>query len=81
MKRSAAQYAELSRLLDELLAVDESARASWLASLPAVHERQRSILDGMLTLDNAIAGRKLDALEAQLRSSARAVRALCERAW
>lgn len=81
MKRSAAQYAELSRLLDELLAVDEPARASWLASWPTVDERQRSVLDGMLTLDNSIAGRKLDALEAQLRSSARAVRALCECDW
>jgi hypothetical protein len=78
VKRSAAQYAVLSRLLDELLAVDECARDSWLALLPAVHESQRSVLNRMLALDNAIDGRKLDDLEAHLRSSARAVHELCD---
>jgi len=76
MKRSAAQYAVLSRLLDEALDLDESARASWLAALPRIYEIERPALNRMLTLDRATSNRRLKRLEAHLRSSVRAVREL-----
>jgi hypothetical protein len=79
MKRSAAQYAVLSRLLDEALDLDESARGPWLAALPQDLESQRQALDRMLTLDRAVANRRLKRLEAHLRSSVRAVRELRNR--
>jgi len=78
VRRNAAQYAVLSRLLDEALELDEAARADWLAELPSAYEHQRQALDRMLTLDRAASNRKLKNLEAQLRSSARGVRALCD---
>jgi hypothetical protein len=80
VKRSAAQYAVLSRLLDEALELDESARVHWLADLPTDLEPQRQALGRMFTLDRATANRKLKNLEAQLRSSVRGVRALAEQA-
>jgi hypothetical protein len=72
VKRTAAQYAALSRLLDEALDLDESARVSWLAALPA-DQAQRPALQRMLNLDRAVSNRTLKRLEAQLRSSARAM--------
>jgi hypothetical protein len=77
VKRSAAQYAVLSRLLDEALELAESARAQWLAALPGDDAGQRPALHRMLTLDRAAANRRLKSLEARLRSSVRAVRELC----
>jgi hypothetical protein len=77
MKRSAAQYAVLSRLLDEMLLLEESARAEWLARLPSIHEDQRAALLRMLTLDRAAADRRLERLEAHLRNSAHGMRMLC----
>lgn len=79
MKRSAAQYAVLSGLLDEWLSLDESARSHWLALLPVVHESQRSVLNRMLTPADAIANRRLEELEIQLRTSIHAVRELSDR--
>jgi hypothetical protein len=76
MKRSAAQYAVLSRLLDEVLELDDSARGIWLAALPVVYESERRVLDRLLTLDRAVSNRRLKRLETHLRSSARAVREL-----
>jgi hypothetical protein len=73
VKRNAAQYAALSRLLDEALELDESARVPWLAALPGDQQGQRPALQRMLTLDRAAANRKLKRLEAQLRSSTRAM--------
>jgi hypothetical protein len=73
VKRTAAQYAALSRLLDEALDLDESARPSWLAALPGDQHGQRPALQRMLNLDRAASNRKLKRLEAQLRSSARAL--------
>ena len=79
MKRSAAQYAVLSRLLDEALELDEPARALWLAALPSEHEGQRQALSRMFTLDRGVANRKLKQLQAHLRSSVHALRELSDR--
>jgi hypothetical protein len=79
MKRSAAQYAVLSRLLDEALELDASARALWLAALPREHEGQRQALNRMFTLDRAVANRKLKQLQGHLRSSVHALRELSDR--
>jgi hypothetical protein len=77
MKRSAAQYAVLSRLLDEVLELDDSARMVWLAALPGVYETERRVLNRLLTLDRAVSNRKIKRLETHLRSGVRAVRELC----
>jgi hypothetical protein len=79
MKRDAAQYAVLSRLLDEVLDLDERARALWLEALPQVHAGERQVLHRLLTLDRTAANRRLKRLEAHLRSSVRAVRELSGR--
>lgn len=79
VKRSAAQYAVLTRLLDDVVDLDESARAAWLSALPSVYEGERPALSRMLSVDRAAANRRLKSLESRLRSSARGVRALCER--
>jgi len=76
VKRDAAQYAALSQLLDEVLDLDAAARARWLAALPPACESQRPALHRMLTLDRAVANRKLKRLETRLRSAARAVHRL-----
>ena len=76
MKRSAAQYAVLSRLLDEVLELEDSARVVWLAALPGVYESERRVLDRLLTLDRAVSNRRLKRLETHLRSSVRAMREL-----
>jgi hypothetical protein len=80
LKRSAAQYAVLSPLLDQLLDLDEPARASWLAALPRDQQKQRPALARILNLDRAASNRLLKSLEAQLRSSVRGVRELAEHA-
>jgi hypothetical protein len=77
VKRSAAQYAVLSRLLDEALGLEESARAQWLAQLPDTYSAEIPVLDAMLTRNRAAAARRLANLELALSSSARGVRALC----
>jgi hypothetical protein len=77
MNRSAAQYAVLSRLLDEVLELDDSARMVWVAALPGAYETERRVLNRLLTLDRAVSNRKIKRLETHLRSSVRAVRELC----
>jgi len=79
VKRSAAQYAVLSRLLDDALALDEPARANWLAALPVEYAAQRATLDRMLTFDRRASHRTLLNLEGHLRSSARSVNELLEK--
>lgn len=76
MKRSAAQYAVLSPLLDEALRLDDVARALWLAKLPEEFESLRSALDRILTMDNATSQRKLNNLELRLRSCSRGLSVL-----
>jgi hypothetical protein len=78
MKRSAAQYAVLSRLLDEVIPLAESARRDWLAALPDDRAEQRKALERMLGFDRALANRTMKRLETRLRSSARGVHTLCE---
>jgi hypothetical protein len=73
MKRSAAQYAVLSPLLDEVLRLDDSARATWLARLPEAYASYRPVLDRILAIDDAASCRKLSMLELRLRSSVRGV--------
>jgi hypothetical protein len=77
VRRSAAQYAVLSRLLDEALSLEEGARVHWLAGLPEEFVDQRNALNRMLTFDRAVSNRTLKNLETSLGSSARGVRALC----
>jgi hypothetical protein len=76
MKRDAAQYAVLSPLLDEVLSLDDSARAAWLARLPEVYRSYRPALDRILAIDNKVSQRKLLNLEVRLRSCARGVEVL-----
>ena len=73
MKRSAAQYAVLSPLLDEALRLDDAARASWLAKLPEIYASYRPALDRILTMDSASSQRRLSGLELRLRSCSRGV--------
>jgi hypothetical protein len=68
MKRSAAQYAVLSPLLDEALRLDHAARGVWLAKLPAVYASYRPALDRILTMDSARSQRHLNGLELRLRA-------------
>jgi hypothetical protein len=72
VKRSAAEYAVLSRLLDEALERDGPARAQWLADLPPADAEYRAALGRILAF-NEESKRSLAVLEARLRSSARAV--------
>jgi hypothetical protein len=76
MKRSAAQYAVLSPLLDEALRLDDAGRAAWLARLPEEFESLRPALDRILTMDSATSLRKLNSLELRLRSCSRGVSVL-----
>jgi hypothetical protein len=73
MKRSAAQYAVLSPLLDEALCLDDVARASWLATLPDALASYRPALESILMLDSAQSARRLDRLELRLRRCRRGV--------
>ena len=73
MKRSAAQYAALSPLLDEALRLDDSARVVWLATLPEMYAHHRPALDRMFKLDNLTSRRRLHTLELRLRSCGRGV--------
>jgi hypothetical protein len=73
MKRDAAQYAILTHLLDDALALDEAARAHWLETLPAEFADQRAALARMLTFDRRASNRTLLTLEGHLRSGARGV--------
>ena len=73
MKRSAAQYAVLSPLLEEALGLDDAARADWLAQLPEVHACYRPALHRILQMDNALSLRRLNALELRLRSCGRGI--------
>jgi hypothetical protein len=73
MKRSAAQYAVLSPLLDEALCLDDAARAVWLAKLPEAYASYRPALDRILTMDSARSQRHLTGLELRLRSCSRGV--------
>jgi hypothetical protein len=68
MKRSAAQYAALSPLLDEALRLDDSARVVWLATLPDMYAHHRPALDRIFKLDNLASRRRLLTLELRLRS-------------
>lgn len=76
MKRSAAQYAVLSPLLDEVIPLDDAARAAWLARLPGEYVGYRPALDRILAIDSATSNRKLNDLELRLRSCSRGVRVL-----
>jgi hypothetical protein len=73
MKRSAAQYAVLSPLLDEVLHLDDAARAMWLARLPEAYASYRPALDRILGIDSAASQRRLSNLELRLRSCSRGV--------
>ncbi|HEV7609810.1 MAG TPA: hypothetical protein VGO61_20915 [Steroidobacteraceae bacterium] len=74
VKRSAADYAVLCRLLDEALERDGTARVRWLSELPEAYAEYRTALTGMLIDEKS--ERSLAVLEARLRSSARALRRL-----
>lgn len=76
MKRSAAQYAVLSPLLDEALGLDDVARAEWLAALPAALAVHRPALDRILTIGSAPSLRMLSNLELRLRSCGHGVSVL-----
>lgn len=76
MKRSAAQYAVLSPLLDEVLRLDDAARAAWLARLPEAYASYRPALDRILAAETPASSLKLLSLEMRLRSCARGVRVL-----
>lgn len=67
MKRSAAQYAVLSPLLDEALCLDDAARAVWLVALPEAYACYRPALARILQMD-ATSQRRLNMLELRLRS-------------
>ena len=71
MKRSAAQYAVLSPLLDEALCLDDAARIEWLAKLPEIYAGYRPALDRILHMDQS--SRHLHLLELRLRSCSRGV--------
>jgi hypothetical protein len=73
MKRSAAQYAVLSPLLDEALSLDDEARAQWLERLPEEYQSYRPALDRILAIDNSASRSRLSSLELRLRSSVRGV--------
>lgn len=73
MKRSAAQYAVLSPLLDEALRLDAAARVMWLAELPASYANYRPALDRIFKMDNASSDVRLLTLELRLRSCGRGV--------
>jgi hypothetical protein len=73
MKRSAAQYAVLSPLLDEALCLDDAARAAWLARLPDEYASYRPALDRILGIHSATSQRQLSRLELRLRSCSRGV--------
>jgi gluconate kinase len=76
MKRSAAQYAVLSPLLDEVIPLDDAARAAWLAQLPDEYASYRPALDRILAIESATSKRKLNNLEVRLRSCSHGVRVL-----
>jgi hypothetical protein len=76
VKRSAADYAALSLLLDEALEREGAARAKWLAELPDAHAQYKVALERMLARGNPATKRRLMAMEAKLRSGARALRRL-----
>jgi hypothetical protein len=76
VKRSAAQYAVLSPLLDEALGLDDGARAEWLAQLPEAYRQYRPALSRILLMDNANSMRHLNTLELRLRSCGRRVNVL-----
>jgi hypothetical protein len=73
MKRSAAQYAVLSPLLDEALRLDDAARVLWLAKLPEMYASYRPALDRILTMDSTSSQRRLNGLALRLRSCGRGV--------
>ena len=73
MKRSAAQYAVLSPLLDEALGLDDAARAAWLDTLPEAYASYRPALDRILTMDSATSRQRLNSLALRLRSCGRGV--------
>jgi hypothetical protein len=73
VKRSAAQYAVLSPLLDEALGLDDRARAEWLAQLPEAYACHRPALYRILQMDDAASLRRLNSLELRLRSCGRGI--------
>jgi len=73
MKRDAAQYAVLSPLLDEVLCLDDGARAAWLEKLPEAYASYRPALDRILTMDSVHSMHHLSGLELRLRSCSRGV--------
>ena len=73
MKRSAAQYAVLSPLLDEALRLDDAARVEWMAKLPEELAGYRPALCRILGMDTASSGMRLRSLELRLRSCSRGV--------
>ncbi len=73
MKRSAAQYAVLSPLLDEALILDDAARAEWLTKLPEAYASYRPALDRILMMNSAGSQLRLNNLELRLRSCSRGV--------
>jgi hypothetical protein len=75
MKRSAAQYAVLSPLLDEALRLNDVERVAWLAQLPETCAAYRPALGRILNMDET-SQRQLNLLELRLRSCTRKVAVL-----
>jgi hypothetical protein len=76
MKRSAAQYAVLSPLLDEALRLNDAARAAWLKKLPEAYAGFRPALVRILEMDTVASRHSLRSLELRLRSCGRGVEVL-----
>jgi hypothetical protein len=76
MKRSAAQYAVLSPLLDEALGLDDAARALWLARLPEALADSRQPLGRILAMSGDGPRSRLRQLELRLRSCRRGMAVL-----
>lgn len=70
MKRSAAQYAVLSPLLDYALRLDDAARVDWLAKLPESYAAYRPALDRILQMET-MPQQQLHLLELRLRCCTR----------
>src|SRR4051812_25662738 len=73
MKRSAAQYAVLSPLLDEALRLDDAARVQWMAKLPEEFASYRPALNRILGMESEPQGVRLRSLELRLRRCSRGV--------
>ena len=76
MKRTAAQYAVLSPLLDEALGLADEERALWLAALPETLADYRQPLHRILAMGSEPSLRRLNELELRLRGCRRGMAVL-----